>query len=77
MAKISNLKVTDGKNKKLHVMLKEKGVKKKELAEDIGITPQTMAKISRGENTGVETALRMAKRLECSVEDLFELEKIT
>lgn len=76
MVKNTRLKVTDGKNEKFNKKLKEKGYKKKDLAVDAGITPQTMSKIANGKNTGVENALKMAKIIGCSVEDLFELEEI-
>ena len=46
------------------------------LAEKVGVSRQTIVAIERGNyNPSVELALRLAKSLEASVEELFQLEE--
>ncbi len=50
----------------------KRNIKQEELALAIDIHPKSLGRIERGERTpSVETALRLARYLECSVERLF------
>ena len=51
--------------------LKEKGIKKSELAKDLGISSRTIAKISKGEKLSRIVMKKIADYLECSEYDLF------
>lgn len=55
----------------------ELGIKQKDLAKKIGITPQYMMHIENGEakNPSVEIMKKIAAELNCSVQELFFEEK--
>ena len=55
---------------------KERNLNQEELAEGTGTCSKTVSRIECGtRNASLEVALRMAKYLELSVEDIFELEE--
>ena len=53
----------------------EKGVKKMELAEMIGISSGTLAKLSRDQYVALEVIERICNALECPVEAVIEISK--
>ncbi len=50
---------------------KEKGLQLKEVAEKIGVEPNTISRINNGESTTVERLQKIAEVLNVSVKDLF------
>lgn len=56
---------------KFKSLLKEKGITKSELAEKLGISSRTIAKIAKCENINQNVVLRIVEFLNCSVEDIF------
>ena len=55
---------------------KKRNLNQEELAEGTGTCSKTVSRIECGtRNASLEVALRMAKYLELSVEDIFELEE--
>ncbi|MFM8878140.1 MAG: helix-turn-helix transcriptional regulator [Verrucomicrobiota bacterium] len=53
----------------------ERGLSRRELAERVGLNPQTIGFLERGDyNPSVELALRLARLFEVPVEALFSLE---
>lgn len=60
-------------NTKLKLKLVEKGIKQKDLAEELKVTIQSLNGWVNGKNKpSLEMALRIAKRLGCTVEELWE-----
>lgn len=51
---------------------KAKGIQQKEIAERIGVEPNTISRINNGESTTVERLQQIAEVLDVSVKDLFE-----
>lgn len=51
-------------------ILKEKNITKSELAEKLGISSRTIAKIAKGENINQNVISRIIEFLNCSVEDI-------
>lgn len=51
-------------------LLKEKSITKSELAEKLGISSRTIAKIAKGENINQNVISRIVEFLNCSVEDI-------
>ena len=58
---------------RLFKMLIDKGMKKTELANEVGITPNTLAKLSKNELVSMETLIKICKYLECSLDDIVEI----
>ena len=58
---------------RLFKMLIDKGMKKTELANEVGITPNTLAKLSKNELVSMETLIKICKYLECSFDDIVEI----
>lgn len=58
---------------KLFKLLIDKEMKKTELAESIGISGSTLAKISRNEMVSMEVIIRICRKLNCRVEDVVEI----
>lgn len=57
-------------HERLRSLMSEKGVKQKALAEKIGISPQAVSKIVKGETTDPRKLLAIAQALDVSVEYL-------
>lgn len=51
---------------------KEKGLSQEKLAKLIDVSYKTIYRIEKNENTDVRTAIKIAKILEKTVEELFE-----
>jgi DNA-binding XRE family transcriptional regulator len=60
---------------RLNVILAERGILKKWLAEQVGITAASMSNIIKGGLPHLDTALRIAKVLDLAVEDIWILEE--
>ncbi len=58
---------------RLFKLLIDKGMKKTELANAVGITPNTLAKLSKNEVVSMETLIKICKYLECSFDDIVEI----
>lgn len=58
---------------RLRVRLAELEIKQQDLSEELGVTKQTMNAWVNGRSLPtLETAFKIAKRLNCKVDDLFE-----
>jgi DNA-binding XRE family transcriptional regulator len=56
----------------LNEILEQRGIKKKWLAEKVGVTPTAMTKICKGESVPhLKIALRIADVLELTVEEIW------
>ena len=58
---------------KLFKLLIDKGLKKTELANMIGISASTLAKLSRNETVSMDVIVRICRKLECTVDDILEI----
>lgn len=58
---------------KLFKLLIDKGWKKMEFAKKAGVSPNTMAKLSRNEYVSMEILVKMCRTLECTVDDILEI----
>ncbi|RNB94616.1 XRE family transcriptional regulator [Brevibacillus parabrevis] len=57
---------------RLWKMLIDKGVKKKDLREQLGLHSTTVAKMGRDEYVGMEILDRLCNHLNCRIEDIIE-----
>ena len=57
----------------LFKLLIDKGMKKTELAEAAGLTPATLARLSKGQTVSMETIIKICECLDCRIEDVIEL----
>jgi putative transcriptional regulator len=63
-------------NNRLRVLRAEKAISQQVLADEVGISRQTVNSIERGKfNPSVATALKMARYFGVSVEEAFQLTK--
>ena len=58
---------------KLFKMLIDKGMKKMEFAKEVGISANTLAKLSRNETVSMEVIIRICRALGCSVDDIMDI----
>lgn len=58
---------------KLFKLLIDKGMKKTELAREIGLNPNTLAKLSKNKIVSMETLIKICKFLNCSFDDVIEI----
>ena len=58
---------------KLFKLLIDKELKKTEFAKQVGISPNTLAKLSRNETVSMDIIVRICKALECSVDDIMDV----
>ena len=58
---------------KLFKLLIDKGLKKTEIANMIGISASTLAKLSRNETVSMDVIIRICRTLECTVDDVLEI----
>ena len=58
---------------KLFKLLIDKGLKKLEFANQIGISPSTLAKMSRNETVSMDVIIRICRKFECGVDDIMEI----
>ena len=59
--------------KKLWHLLIDRNLKKTELREMSGISPATMAKLTKGENVTTDILIRICKALNCDISDIMEI----
>ena len=58
---------------RLFKLLIDKGMKKTELASAAGLTPNTLAKLSKNEMVSMETLIKICRYLGCSFDDIVEI----
>ena len=58
---------------KLFKLLIDKGLKKTEFANQVGISASTLAKLSRNETVSMDVMIRICRRFECRIEDVMEV----
>ena len=57
----------------LFKLLIDKGMKKTEFAKEVGISANTLAKLSRNETVSMEVIIRICRALGCSVDDIMDI----
>ena len=60
---------------KLWKLLIDKHMKKKDLREAAGITPNTIAKMGKGGDVSTQVLRKICETLECKIEDIVELDE--
>lgn len=58
---------------KLFKLLIDKELKKTEFAKEIGISANTLAKLSRNELVSMEIIVRICRYFECNVDDILDI----
>ena len=58
---------------KLFKMLIDKELNKTEFAKAVGISTNTLAKLSRNEFVSMEILVRICRKLNCTVDDIMEV----
>lgn len=58
---------------KLFKMLIDKEMKKTEFAKEVGISANTLAKLSRNETVSMDIIVRICRTLGCSVDDIMDI----
>lgn len=61
--------------KKLWILLLEKDMKKKDLAELANLSSATIAKLTKGENVTTGVLERICQALDCGIADIVEIRK--
>ena len=59
--------------KKLFKMLIDIGMKKTDLAKAAGLTPTTLARLSKGKTVSMETIIKICECLNCRIEEIMEI----
>ena len=59
---------------KLFKLLIDKDLKRSELRKNIGISPNTMTKISNNEYVSMEVLIKICQELECDIGDIMEVQ---
>ena len=57
----------------LFKLLIDKGLKKTEFAKKVGISANTLAKLSRNEMVSMEMLVRICRKMECTLDDIVEI----
>jgi len=60
---------------KLFKLLIDKDLKRSELRKNIGISPNTMTKISNNEYVSMEVLIKICQELECDIGDIMEVQQ--
>lgn len=58
---------------KLFKMLIDKELKKTEFAKQVGISSNTLAKLSRNETVSMDIIIRICRGLNCSVDEIMDV----
>ena len=58
---------------KLFKLLIDKEMKKTEFAKEVGISANTLAKLSRNETVSMDVIIRICRALECSVDEIMDI----
>ena len=59
--------------KRLWKKLIDKEMKKTEFAKEVGISANTLAKLSRNETVSMDVIIRICRALGCSVDDIMDI----
>lgn len=59
--------------KKLFKLLIDRGLRKGQFAELVGISPATLAKLSRNEKVSLDVLIKICRALNCRFEDIIEV----
>ena len=59
----------------LFKLLIDKKMKKTDLAREAGLTPATLARLSKDEVVSMETIIKICECLNCQIEDVLEIVK--
>lgn len=59
--------------KKLWVMLIEKDITKVQLKRNLGLSPGTMSKLTKGEEVSMSVLIRICEYLDCDIGDVCQL----
>ena len=59
--------------KRLFKLLIDIGMKKTDLAKAAGLTPTTLARLSKGETVSMETIIKICECLNCRIEEIMEI----
>lgn len=62
--------------KKLWKLLIDKDMKKKDLAEQAGISTYTVNKLNRGDNVTTDVLMKICRTLNCTMDDIMEFVEI-
>ena len=57
---------------KLWKLMIDKNMRKIDLRDAIGITPATLAKLSKNQNVNMDVLARICKELNCDISDIIE-----
>ena len=57
----------------LFKMLIDKGLRKTEFAKEVGISANTLAKLSRNELVSMDVMVRICRKMNCSFDDVVEI----
>lgn len=57
----------------LFKLLIDKGMKKTEFAKIAGLTPGTLAKLSKNQTVSMDSLIKMCKTLNCTFDDIVEI----
>ena len=60
--------------KKLWKLLIDRDMKKKDLAEMASLSTYTINKLNRGENVNTDTLAKICRALECTFDDIVEID---
>lgn len=58
---------------RLFKVLIDKGMKKTEFAKIAGLTPGTLAKLSKNQTVSMDSLIKMCKTLNCTFDDIVEI----
>ena len=58
---------------RLFKLLIDKGMKKTEFAKIAGLTPGTLAKVSKNQTVSMDSLIKMCKTLNCTFDDIVEI----
>lgn len=72
---MSGGKLMDVCYNKLFKLLIDKGLKKTVFAKDVGISQNTLAKLSKNEYVSLRVIVQICKGLNCTVDEIMEIEK--
>ena len=57
----------------LFKMLIDKGLRKTEFAKEVGISANTLAKLSRNELVSMDVMVRICRKMNCTFDDIVEI----
>ncbi len=58
---------------KLFKLLIDRGLKKTEFAKLVGISANTLAKLSKNENVSMDVLIKICRALNCSLDDIVDI----